>query len=176
MRETDTHIYFWGSFLSNWIPNNLSIKYNNEIFTNSEQLFMYLKALYFNDLETAKNIIKLGSVPKIAKKLGREVKNFNIDKWVVVREDMMRNAILAKFNSDKNLTDQLIATGNKILVEGNPFDKIWGVGIKWDDDKILDEKNWEGLNLLGKILMEVREDLKNTKGLNLLEKIIMEVR
>jgi predicted NAD-dependent protein-ADP-ribosyltransferase YbiA (DUF1768 family) len=48
-------------------------------------------------------------------------------------------------------------------VEGTPFDPIWGVMIKWDDDRILDEKNWRGQNLLGKVLMRVRNDLKNKK-------------
>lgn len=46
------------------------------------------------------------------------------------------------------------------LVEGSPYDKIWGVKIDWKDDKILDEKNYKGLNLLGKALMQVRNELK----------------
>lgn len=43
MRVTDTHIYFWGSFLSNWILKDLAIKYDGHEFTTSEQLFMYKK-------------------------------------------------------------------------------------------------------------------------------------
>ena len=77
MRVTDMHIYFWGSFLSNWIPNNLKIEYDNKIFTNSEQLFMYFKAETFKDKETAKEILEYGKDPKIAKNLGRKVKNYN---------------------------------------------------------------------------------------------------
>jgi hypothetical protein len=69
-------------------------------------------------------------------------------------------AIRAKFESSSKLKKQLLETGNKILVEGTPFDPIWGVKIKWDDDRILDEKNWNGLNLLGKVLMKVRRDIK----------------
>ncbi|MDD5649140.1 MAG: NADAR family protein [Candidatus Nanoarchaeia archaeon] len=160
MRTTNTHIYFWGSFLSNWIPSNLSIEFDDNIFTNSEQIFMYLKAKYFKDEETAKEIVELGTDPKIAKDLGRKVKNYNEKTWNNVREEMMYRAVLAKFNSDKTLHDKLIKTENKILVEGSPFDPIWGVKIRWDDNRILDEKNWEGQNLLGKVLMKVRETLK----------------
>ena len=50
-------------------------------------------------------------------------------------------------------------TGNKILVEGSPLDRIWGVGLHYKDNKILDENNWRGKNLLGKALMEVRKEI-----------------
>ena len=161
MRETKTHIYFWGSFLSNWIPNDLHIEYDNQIFTNSEQLFMYIKAITFHDSEIAVRLVKEGKDPKIAKNLGRLVKNYNETVWSALREPSMYIAIMAKFSSSVYLRDKLLATGNKILVEGTPFDPIWGVMIKWDDDRILDEKNWKGQNLLGKVLMRVRNDLKN---------------
>lgn len=160
MRETNTHIYFWGSFLSNWIPNDLRIIYMSQLFTNSEQLFMYFKAEFFNDWETAEEIVDLGKDPKTAKNLGRKVKGFNEKEWSKVREEMMYKAIMLKFKSSKELTKKLLDTYPKILVEGTPFDPIWGVMIKWDDDRILNEKNWKGQNLLGKVLMRVRDDLK----------------
>ena len=160
MRITDTHIYFWGGFLSNWIPNDLSILYDGYIFSNSEQLFMYMKAKFFGDDPIAVRIVTLGQDPKTAKDYGRQVRNYNNSKWAGVREKMMYNAILLKFKSDIKLKKQLIDTGDRILVEGTPFDPIWGVKIKWSDDRILDEKNWRGQNLLGKVLMEVRNILK----------------
>jgi ribA/ribD-fused uncharacterized protein len=160
MRVTDTHIYFWGSFLSNFIPNDLKILYCNHIFTNSEQIFMFLKAVYFNDMDMAANIIVAGKDPRTAKKLGGQVKNFKEEEWAKVREEKMYTAIMIKFQSDNKLKQQLLDTGDKILVEGTPFDPIWGVMIKWDDDRILDEKNWKGQNLLGKVLMRVRNDIK----------------
>jgi len=160
MRITDTHIYFWGSFLSNWIPNDLKINYDNNIFSNSEQLFMYMKAKFFNDSEKAKEIVQNGSEPRIAKKLGREVKNYDDEKWSQVREKFMYEAVYLKFFYSQELRKLLLDTDSKILVEGTPKDIIWGVGVHWEDDKILDEKNWKGLNLLGKVLMRVREELK----------------
>lgn len=160
MRETDTHIYFWGSFLSNFIPNNLHIDFDNIIFTNSEQLYMYLKAIYFKDFDKAKEIVNFGNEPRIAKNLGREVRGYNDIEWAKVREVMMYTACILKFKSDTNLAKKLLDTNNKILVEASPVDLVWGIGIKWDNDDILDETNWKGLNLLGKVLMKVREELK----------------
>lgn len=160
MRTTNTHIYFWGSFLSNFIPSDLHIEFNNKIFSNSEQLFMYLKAMYFHDIETADKIIKEGVYPKSAKALGRQVKNYNESEWSKVREEKMYIAVMAKFSFNEELKQKLLKTYPKILVEGTPMDPVWGVMIKWDDDRILDEKNWKGQNLLGKVLMRVRNDLK----------------
>ena len=162
MRTTDTHIYFWGSFLSNWIPSDLYLMHDNQLFTNSEQLFMYFKAAYFSDWETAKEIVEKGQIPKIAKDLGRKIKGYNEEEWATVREEMMYKAIMIKFKSSEELKQKLIDTYPKILVEGTPMDPVWGVMIKWDDDRILDEKNWRGQNLLGKVLMRVRNNLINT--------------
>jgi hypothetical protein len=121
---------------------------------------MYFKAKFFKDEEKADEIVKFGSDPKIAKKLGREVKNYNEEEWSKIREDYMYKAVSLKFHSDYWLRQELIDTQDKILVEGTPKDTIWGVGIYWNDDLILNEKNWKGLNLLGKVLMRVREELK----------------
>ena len=160
MRETATHIYFWGTFLSNWIPKDCNIIISDcngtNRFYNSEQLFMYYKACFFEDNNSALNIIQYGMDPKTAKDLGRTVKHYDEIRWGRVREEMMYNAIMHKFQSDPKLRQKLLDTGNKTLVEGTPFDPIWGVMIKWDDDRILDEKNWKGQNLLGKVLMRVR--------------------
>jgi ribA/ribD-fused uncharacterized protein len=160
MRETDTHIYFWGSFLSNWIPNDLEIIYCDRMFTNSEQIFMFLKAVFFHDDEMRERIVKEGFDPRTAKRLGGQVRNFNEEAWSKVREEKMYEACYMKFAWIPKLRKQLLDTGDKILVEGTPLDPIWGVMIKWDDDRILDEKNWKGQNLLGKCLMRVRKDLR----------------
>jgi ribA/ribD-fused uncharacterized protein len=69
----------------------------------------------------------------------------------------MVNSLMAKFEQNSDLRKQLVEmTGNRVLVEASPVDKIWGVGLAADDDLILDEANWKGQNLLGKALMEVR--------------------
>jgi len=59
------------------------------------------------------------------------------------------------------LKEKLLATDDKILVEVNPRDNIWGIGMDEDNPDIYDETKWRGLNLLGKVLMEVRDELKS---------------
>ena len=44
--------------------------------------------------------------------------------------------------------------------EVNPTDTRWGIGLSAEDDRVLDESQWQGENLLGKVLMQVRQELK----------------
>jgi ribA/ribD-fused uncharacterized protein len=55
----------------------------------------------------------------------------------------------------------LLNTGNGILVEAAPKDFRWGVGLKQNDPRITDPRQWKGTNLLGKALMDVRTGLRN---------------
>jgi ribA/ribD-fused uncharacterized protein len=155
-RITKTHVYFWGSVFSNWA--DVRFEYKGHTFYNSEQAFMWEKALLFKDQKIADKIFECDS-PKEAKALGRKVKNFDSVKWDQVGFDLMVDINYEKFNQNPSLTEILFSTGTKTIVEASPFDKIWGVGLHWDDDRILDEKNWQGKNLLGKALMKVRDRL-----------------
>jgi ribA/ribD-fused uncharacterized protein len=71
---------------------------------------------------------------------------------------------VARIETDRKARSVLKGTGRRIIVEGSPKDRIWGVGIKWDDPRILDPKNWDGLNLLGVALGEVREQTEGYVG------------
>lgn len=165
MRETDTHVYFWGSYLSNfaWAPFECAFP-NNDFedrqlkFTTSEQCYMAFKAFAFEDLETLDQILEAPDA-KSAKALGRAVRGFDAEKWDSISYDCMRYAVAEKFMANEDLGRQLMSTFPKKLVEASPKDTIWGVGLHESDDAILDEANWRGENRLGKVLMEVREML-----------------
>jgi len=57
------------------------------------------------------------------------------------------------------LENYLLSTGNKILVEASPYDKIWGIGMDKENPNALNPEKWNGENLLGFALMEVRDEL-----------------
>jgi ribA/ribD-fused uncharacterized protein len=157
MKETATHIYFWGTYLSNWY--SCSFSDDKYTYKTSESYLMAHKALLFNDIAIANKIIK-SSDPKDQKALGRTVSGFNEDLWNLNKFDIMVAGLSLKFAQNNELKLKLLATCDKILVEGSPYDRIWGVGLKFDNPLILDEKNWLGENLLGKALMVVRSKLK----------------
>ena len=51
---------------------------------------------------------------------------------------------------------KLKATGDAIMAEASPYDQIWGIGMTADDPGARDPKQWNGQNILGDILMEIR--------------------
>ena len=159
LKVYDKHVAFWGSAFSNFYP--CSFTEGGKVWKNSEQCFMAKKAEYFKDMEILEEILK-AETPEQAKKLGRKVKNFDAEKWSKVCFDKMYDAVYAKFSQNNDLKKLLLSSDfeGKSFVEGSPFDAIWGVKMDWRNPDIDNEKNWQGQNLLGKVLNKVREDLR----------------
>ena len=164
MRVTEKCVYFWGEFPSNWHPCKFTVDRNGRKleFFNTEQYFMYEKAVVFGDEETAEKILEKGKNPKTAKQLGRQVKNYDDEVWNKIRYQVMVYANMHKYLQNKDLRELLLNKefDGKQFVEASPYDGIWG--IKCDEATALDdESNWNGQNLLGKALNEVRGILKD---------------
>jgi ribA/ribD-fused uncharacterized protein len=184
--ETEDSIYFYGikndyAYMSNFYQSTF---YENKIKYNcSEQYFMYYKCLTFDTTnnELLEKILNESSPTKI-KKLGRSVNNYNEEIWSNKRYEIMVNALRLKFSQNDNIKDKLLKTENKNLYEASQFDRIWGIGYsaknaikmnlsKHCGDKELfsgvsteentKDKSKFGNNLLGKALMEIRNELKN---------------
>ena len=149
--------FFWGGPFSNWYP--AEIEYKGHKFPTTEHAFMWEKALTFGDAETAAKIL-VAPTPNDAKKLGRQVKNFNSESWTAVGFEVMVLVNLAKFTQHQNL-NYLIRKNNN-YVEASPYDKIWGIGMGIEHPDINDESKWKGQNLLGKALDRVQYEIKST--------------
>ena len=98
--------------------------------------------------------------PKEAKSLGRKVKNFNEILWTENSCRIVYNGCLLKFSQNPELGQFLLSTGDKLIVEASPYDKIWGIGLSATKAKKIPQNEWPGTNLLGKCLMNVRNSLK----------------
>lgn len=156
-------IGFFGkdSPFSNFYKTNFTVQLNNSkyYFNSTEQFFMFYKAIKFNDLETANTILQTQASPLFYKKLGRQVKNYNDKVWNNTRYQVMLYGCKHKFSQDQTAKEALLNTGAHILCECSPYDSIWGIKMSEKQD-FSNEKLWEGQNLLGKVLMEVRHNLK----------------
>ncbi len=157
----DKYFFFWRGPFSQWIPSKFTI--NNIKYSHAEQYMMHQKALLFGDNLTAKKILE-ATDPKEQKRLGRQVKGYDEKIWRENRERIVYDGNYAKFTQNKQSYNKLMNTGNKLLVEASPVDRIWGIGLAEDNPLAKDENTWQGLNLLGKILTKLREDLKKEKN------------
>ncbi len=116
------------------------------------------KARLFHATDSRKEIL-VSTHPAEAKKMGRKVKGFNAKVWDEHKHGIVKEANLLKFSQHTPLRDFLIKTGSRILVEASPLDNIWGIGLAQDDPRAKNPHQWEGENLLGFALMEVRDQL-----------------
>lgn len=121
---------------------------------------MAKKAELFGDKEMAVKIVAAKS-PAEAKDLGRQVKNFNEAIWNEKRFEIVVEGNFHKFNQNEDLKAFLLDTKKRVLVEASPVDKIWGIGLTAESDKAENPLLWNGLNLLGFALMEVRDQLRD---------------
>ena len=142
--------------LSQWHRAHFTV--DDEDFTCAEQYMMYRKAVLFGDDRMARKIIETDK-PFEHKRMGQNVQGFDEDAWVANREDIVLAANRAKFGQSPGLARRLVATQGTILAEANPRDEIWGIGLAEDDPRVQEPEHWRGLNLLGAILMEVRQEL-----------------
>lgn len=93
------------------------------------------------------------------KLIGSKVNNFNEEIWNKEKNRIVKIGNMAKFSQNPRLKKYLINTKSKILVKTNGYDFIWGIGLAKDDENIDNPLKWRGDNLLGFILMNVRDVL-----------------
>ena len=108
----------------------------------------YFQAQKFAGTQYEEKIQK-AKKPNNAARLGRK-RSWPLRKdWESVKDDIMRKAVLCKFETHEDIRQILLDTGEEDIVENAPGDYYWGCGA-----------NGSGKNMLGKILMEVRKILQ----------------
>lgn len=142
----------------------------------AEQFMMAAKARCFHDEFTQHRILAEND-PAAIKKLGRQVRNFSPVLWDEKKCAVVIEGNILKFSQNPALRDFLLATGDTVLVEASPYDCIWGIGLRRDDPDSREPEKWRGENLLGFVLMEVRDCLRaNTENvLSPAEQIVAEL-
>jgi ribA/ribD-fused uncharacterized protein len=107
----------------------------------------YYQAQKYAGTEAAERIRQADS-PLKARKAGQDRSLVPRPDWDAVKEEVMRRAVRAKFEQNRRLREQLLATGEEELIHESGSDRFWGRS-----------KEGAGENRLGAILMEVREAL-----------------
>ena len=142
----------------NWYPAEFD--YAGRHYLHSEQFMMYQKVMMFGQTELGDEIMRTAD-PEQCKILGREFfDGFDAALWKRTRFVVVKRGIRAKFAQNPQMMETLLATGNAILAECSPRDKDWGILLSTSDPEVQDITKWKGENLLGQVLMEVREELR----------------
>jgi hypothetical protein len=121
------------------------ITLNGKVWPTSEH---YFQAQKFAGTEHEEEVQR-ASGPGEAARMGRERRRPLRPDWEEVKDDIMREAVLAKFSQHDDLRQTLLDTGDEELVEHTTNDSYWADG-----------GDGRGRNMLGKILMEVRGKLR----------------
>jgi ribA/ribD-fused uncharacterized protein len=130
--------------LSNFSPHGFSL--DGACWPTVEH---YFQAQKFPSHPDYQERIRLARTPRDAKRLGRSRQVPLRADWEAVKDDVMRQALRAKFLAHPELTALLLATGERELVENAPTDYYWGRG-----------RTGTGKNRLGSLLMELRALLR----------------
>lgn len=131
-------------YLCNFSPHPLKLK--GKIFPTSEHYYQSQKFVGTEYEERCRQ----AETPRQAFEMSRQPGAPVRKDWDDVKDDVMRQAVQAKFTQHPELARLLLETGDAELAEDSPVDDYWGLG-----------KDGNGKNKLGKILMEVREQLKS---------------
>lgn len=160
------YLFFWGhqkknvitkSCFSQWYCSPFTV--DGKKFATAEHYMMYGKAALFSDLDAMEKALN-AKEPGEVKAIGRAVKGFNQSIWDENKFALVIAANRAKFSCNDDLKHFLLNTGDRVIVEASPIDRIWGIGLAEGDDDALNPNLWKGENLLGFALMYVRHELK----------------
>jgi len=139
--------WFWSTFVKDEIT-----------YYTAEHWMMAEKARLFEDEEMLTKILH-SATPQEAKANGRKVSGFEDRTWKAHRYDIVMEGNRLKFQQNPSMLEFLLATEDAILVEASPYDRIWGIGMKASAEEIENPYYWQGGNLLGYALMEIRDEL-----------------
>lgn len=120
---------------------------------------MEQKARLFEDEEIGKQIMDSHN-PHEIRELGRKVKGFDQALWDEAKYSIVLNGNWRKFSQNRDLRDFLLSTGDSVLAEASPYDAIWGIRLSAEAPGADNPFKWQGSNLLGFALMEVRDELR----------------
>ena len=134
-------------FLSNFAACPITLK--GKLWPTTEH---YFQAQKFAGTEH-EEAIRQAKSPMVAARMGRSRKRPLRPDWESVKDDVMREALHAKFTQHPDLRAALLATGDAPLVEHKARDRYWADG-----------GDGSGQNRLGVLLMALRGELREAAG------------
>lgn len=146
----------YGCF-SNWYES--VFKYAGKSYCHVEQFMMYHKVMMFGREDLGEQIMSTKDPHTCKKIAGQRFPEFNQEIWEETCYHIVKRGIKAKFSQNEKILQILLDTGDALLAECSKVDKKWGIGLDIKDSHCSVPSRWNGKNYLGRILMEVRDEL-----------------
>ena len=165
-RSNDTTIVFGGSTSSHHVLSNFynvknNFVYEHRSYSSAEQAFQHKKARVAGDLNKQREIM-FNADPVVQKNLGHEVRGLDHTSWDKDKCSILKEILISKFTQHEQLKQFLMDTRDKTLAEANGRDSYFAIGLPLTHPDVLNQTKWaDNSNHLGRILMEIRQELRS---------------
>ena len=153
--EAGNYHFFYGGPYSQWAESHFN--FFGLHFNTAEQFMMLGKAIVAHDRDSAVEIMETPD-PRDQKALGRKVKDLPLEMWERDRYAIVLLGNFLKFTQNaayRAVLDQHETVD--LFVEASPTDKIWGIGLSEAQAQGTTPDQWNGTNLLGKVVTDIRD-------------------
>lgn len=156
--DTDKQVFFYEQdfyVLSNFSAFNVEFDaepHLSRIFETAEHCYHWLKFDHIGGRGVQQLLLQARSAHD-AFRIAQDHKQWRLPNWDEIKVPKMKGILVEKSNQHEYVRRKLLATGERELIEDSWRDPFWGWG-----------PNRDGLNMLGKLWMEVRAELRAAGG------------
>ncbi len=129
--------------------SSFQVEWRGKLYPTSEHA--YQAAHFFETDPALAEQVRLARSAHDAQKIARENSHMYRKDWDEIKPEIMKEILLAKVEQQPYVKHKLLETGDYEIVEDSPKDDFWG----WGADR-------KGRNQLGKIWMEIRDELRRS--------------
>ena len=133
------------------------IHIEGRLYNCNEQFYTHSMATFFNDNDATTKSLTIDDPYQLIK-LQKEIANVDRNKWQPEAERVLYLANIAKYTQNLKAREALLNTGNNTIGEAS-FSRTWGIGMSIGDVRALDTNRWNGKNIMGNMLMSIRDTL-----------------
>ena len=153
-RDSKVLVYNKVSPLSTWYPAPFTVK--GQTYICRQQYIKHQEALLYADQETAEKILQATDPDEIVR---TEIEGDGKEKWDWHKRGFLFEAAAHQFSYNSDLKELLLDTGDLYLGHA-ALNRLFGTGVEFESVLALNTKHWNGVNLCGRVLMQIRDNLK----------------
>lgn len=158
-QDDKTLIFYNGKCcLNNW-STEYPFRIGGQEYICVEQYVTEEKAYNFGDSAAAQKVRETTD-PREMKRIGENIHNYDHQEWLNTMNEVVFKALKAKFTDERahGAKDYLLSTGNRVIGEASR-NTHWGTGLHVSDQNALKTDEWKGKNIIGKMLMNIRNEI-----------------